>query len=124
MPSQVIVRIAGAEYLLDLQALHRACDEWKMRPDVGAAPMQALAAAAGVSRCTVWRFVSGQRVGLLAARQIAGALGLAIGDVLTPANRMTAGNSDAAALKRLRELEGWMAEIVALVDRIRRLDQE
>lgn len=72
----------GSSYELNLPLLDDAFRAWKMRPGAGQAPIQVLAAAADVSRCTVWRLKRGKSVGLRAMRRIVTVLGLELSDVL------------------------------------------
>lgn len=131
-PEAVTVCISGVEYELDLETVHHALATWRRRSDVGLAPVQALAAATELSRCTVWRFTSGRPIGLGATRRITKVLGLKLEDVLTPVRRShspatcrcratadAATEAQSAALAWLHALEGWMAEVSALVDRLR-----
>lgn len=127
-PKSLSVRVARCEYELDLVTLHRALESWRRRPDVGTAPLQMLASRTNLSRCTVWRFVSGRPVGLMATRRITHELGLSIEDVLKPVIRPRPAEahraSAEAALAWLRELETWLVEVSELVERLKKSDQD
>ncbi|HZV50164.1 MAG TPA: hypothetical protein VFD49_10410 [Candidatus Dormibacteraeota bacterium] len=77
-------RPRGIGYEVDLEPVQRALARWRLTSARRRAPVQDLAAESGLSRCTVWRFLSGRRVGLDAAGRIARVLGLDLRQVLRP----------------------------------------
>lgn len=81
-PNRVQVTYFGTRYWLDLQACRRALVQRQVQGQL--MTIQALAAAANLSRSTASRFFAGNGHAVSSARSILAALGLELSDVITP----------------------------------------
>ncbi|HZV50756.1 MAG TPA: hypothetical protein VFD49_13430 [Candidatus Dormibacteraeota bacterium] len=118
---------------IDLEPVRRALARWRLASGARRAPVQDLAAETGLSRCTIWRFLSGRPVGLAAAGRITGVLGLDLHQVLRPPEPepdppgralMEAARAVVEARERARagspaELDARIDELAELLDRPR-----
>ena len=118
-------RPRGIGYEVDLEPVQRALARWRLTSARRRAPVQDLAAESGLSRCTVWRFLSGRRVGLDAAGRIARVLGLDLRQVLRPVGagptapeRALVEAARAVVEARRRAPTGPSAELDARIDEL------
>lgn len=115
------MRLAGAEYEVDLGMVRQALDRWRLSAQASPATVQSLAEHSDLSRCTVWRFLSGRPVGLMAAKRIIATLGLDVQEVLRPVRRPPA-SSIAAILASVRAVVGAHEGAAESLQRLRDLD--
>ena len=81
-PDRVQVSYFGTLYWLDLRACRRALVQRQIQGQL--MTIQALATAANLSRSTASRFFAGRSHTVSSARRILAALGLQLGDVISP----------------------------------------
>jgi len=85
-PDRVRVSYFGTLYWLDLRACRRALVQRQIQGQL--MTIQALATAANVSRSTTSRFFAGRSHTVSSARCILAALGLELGDVISPIEKV------------------------------------
>jgi transcriptional regulator with XRE-family HTH domain len=88
-PARVVMHLAGDDYEVDLETVRRALARWRLTSEAQRAPVRSLAEATGLSRCTIWRFLSGRPVGLMAVKRVTQVLGLDPRQVARPLQHRT-----------------------------------